>query len=96
MKDTRVPTTKVGFQVANLSSVKALLAVDYLHRCDVLHRDLRLRRLLLTRHGYASGGFVSMGERITRRLRDAYYIHYILHMISYMYIFVIYNCIKLL
>lgn len=30
---------------------QALLAVDYLHRCNVLHRDLRLRRLLLTRQG---------------------------------------------
>lgn len=30
---------------------EALLAVDYLHRMEVLHRDLRLRQLLLTREG---------------------------------------------
>lgn len=30
---------------------QALLAVDYLHRMEVLHRDLRLRQLLLTREG---------------------------------------------
>jgi len=45
---------------------QALLAVDYLHRCDVLHRDLRLRRLLLTRHGLVVVTGVALSTTLKR------------------------------